>query len=269
MGAEKHPCSKLSPLKICMKKNIFYLFLVPLFLWQCQKDSSGVSLKGGNGAVGQGGSLARFAIVGNYLYSVDDTRLKIFDINIPANPVLKNTQDVGFAIETIFPFKDKLFIGSVSEVYIYSIADPANPKKLSSAISPQVLRRCDPVVAKDTVAFATLRTNGPCGGTQSVLAVYDIKDITNPVQTATYPLWEPYGLGYAGDVLYVCDSQGGLLLFDITEPYNPLPINITINDGSYIDVIPYQNILICWVTTGIILYDITDNRNPVLIASIN
>ena len=250
-----------------MKKNIFYFLLVPLFLCQCQKDSS--SLSKNSGTTGQGGSLARFAITGNYLYSVDEKQLKVFDISNPANPSLKNTQNIGFQIETIFPFKDKLFIGSATQVYIYSIEDPSKPKLLSSAISPQVMRRCDPVVAKDTVAFATLRTNGPCGGTQSILAVYNIKDITNPVQVTTYPVGEPYGLGYDDDVLYVCDRQRGLLLFDISRPYQPQLINISINDGSYIDVIPYQNTLICWTTTGVILYDITDNRKPQLIKTIN
>jgi hypothetical protein len=250
-----------------MKKNIFYFLLVPLFLCQCQKDSS--SLSKNSGTAGQGGSLARFAITGNYLYSVDEKQLKVFDISNPANPSLKNTQNIGFQIETIFPFKDKLFIGSASQVYIYSIEDPSKPKLLSSAISPQVMRRCDPVVAKDTVAFATLRTNGPCGGTQSILAVYNIKDITNPVQVTTYPVGEPYGLGYDDDVLYVCDRQRGLLLFDISRPYQPQLINISINDGSYVDVIPYQNTLICWTTTGVILYDITDNRKPQLIKTIN
>lgn len=251
-----------------MNKKLFYLLIIPLLFIQCEKDSASFSSKGG-GTTGQGGSLARFAISGNYLYSVDEKQLKVFDISSPADPVLKNTQDVGFAIETIFPVNDKLFIGSTSQVYIYSIADPANPKKLSDAISPQVLRRCDPVVANDTVAYATLRTNGPCGGTQSILAVFDIKDITNPVQVSTYPVFEPYGLGYKNDVLYVCDRQYGLLLFDISKPYQPEVINKTINDGIYIDVIPYQNTLICWVSNGMILYDITDNRNPVLIASIN
>lgn len=136
------------------------------------------------------------------------------------------------------------------------------------AISPQVLRRCDPVVAKDTVAFATLRTNGPCGGMQSILAVYDVKDVTRPVQKATYPLGEPYGLGYSGDVLYVCDRFAGLTLLDISKPYQPTLIK-SIKDGTYIDVIPYQNTLICWVTNGMILYDITNNRNPVLLGKIN
>ncbi len=240
---------------------------IPVFFVQCEKDAA-VSSKGGFGTTGQGGSLARFAIVGNYLYSVDENQLKSLDISTPGNPVLKSTQDVGFDIETIFPFGDKLFIGSTSQVYIFSITDPAKPKKLSTAISPDVLRRCDPVVAKDTVAFATLRTNGPCGGTQSILAVFDIKDITHPVQISSYPVGEPYGLEYSGDVLYVCDRQRGLLLFDISQPFEPQPINVSINDDIYVDVIPYQNTLICWVNSGIILYDITDNRNPVLIAKI-
>ncbi|MEP6628416.1 MAG: hypothetical protein ABJA32_10550 [Ginsengibacter sp.] len=249
-------------------RKYFYAFLfIPLLFCGCEKDSAAVFKN--NPGTGQGGSLARFAIVGNYLYSVDENQLKVFDITAADNPVLKNTQDIGFSIETIFPFKDKLFIGSATQVFIYSITDPVKPEKLSTAISPDVLRRCDPVVAKDTVAFATLRTNGPCGGTQSILAVYNIKDILNPVQVTTYPVGEPYGLGYSGAVLYVCDKTKGLLLFDISHPFQPAPINITLNDGSYVDVIPYQNTLICWTTTGMILYDITNNREPVLITSIN
>lgn len=252
-----------------MRKKILYFLLVPFIFFACQKDSTSTSSAKGNETTGQGGSLATFAIVGNYLYSVSDRQLKVFDISDPGNPQLKNTENIGFTIETIFPFKDKLFIGSPTQIFIYSIEDPAHPQKLSSAISPAVMRRCDPVVAKDTVAYATLRTNGPCGGTQSVLAVYDIKDITNPVQVYTYPVSEPYGLGYSGDVLYVCDKYAGLMLFDISDAYKPTPINVTLQDGIFQDVIPYQNTLICWTTTGVILYDITDNRNPVLIKSIN
>lgn len=256
-----------------MKKtleNLLPLIFISIFFLQCDKsaDSSFASQTSAVQTTGQGGSLARFAIAGNYLYSVDEQQLKVFDIADAANPTLKQTVNIGFAIETIFPFKDKLFIGSTSQVYIYSITDPANPQRLGVAISPQVLRRCDPVVAKDTVAFATLRTNGPCGGVQSILAVYDVKDVTKPVQKASYPIAEPYGLGYSGDVLYVCDRLAGLTILDISKPYQPTLIK-SIKDGTYIDVIPYQNTLICWVTNGMILYDITNNRNPVLLGKIN
>ncbi len=108
-----------------MKKIFFPLILLSLIFVQCEKNigySSAVS--NSPQTTGQGGSLARFAIAGNYLYSVDEKQLKVFDISNAADPALKNTVDIGFAIETIFPFKDKLFIGSTSQVYIYSITDP-------------------------------------------------------------------------------------------------------------------------------------------------
>lgn len=246
-----------------MNKLLLYI-LLPVLLaatTQCQK-SSAVS----NTTTGSGGSTARFAIQGNYLYTVDKENLKVYNIADVANPVLKNTVPVGFEIETIYPFNDKLFIGSTSVVYIFSVDDPESPKKLSTAISPEVIRRCDPVVAKDTVAFATLRTNGPCGGTQSILAVYDIKDIANPLQKATYPVMEPYGLGYADTALYVCDRYG-LYVFNIKNAFSPQLIR-TIPDGWFMDVIPYNNTLICQVQNGLNLYDISKRMEPTLITKI-
>lgn len=246
-----------------MQKILTGILIILFF--SCQKSSDSASFNSGGG---KGGSMARFTIQGNYLYTVDKQDLKVFDVANPANPIFKRTVPVGFEIETIFPFKDKLFIGSTSVVHIFSIDDPAHPKKLSVAFSPEVMRRCDPVVAKDTVAYATLRTNGPCGGIASILAVYDIKDITHPVQRNSYRISEPYGLGYSDTVLYVCDKMQGLMLFDISKAYEPKFFK-SINDGDYIDVIPYGNTLICWVKDGMILYDISNNKNPVRLTTIN
>jgi hypothetical protein len=233
--------------------------------WRC--------VKGGSDAAafapvnGQGGSLARFAISGNYLYTVDKEKLKVYNITDGANPVLKNITNVGFEIETIYPFKNRLFIGSTSVVHIFSIDDPENPQKLSTAISPEVLRRCDPVVAKDSVAYATLRTNGPCGGINSILAVYDIKNINKPQQVFSYPVGEPYGLGYSDTGLYVSDRLRGLMIFNISNAYQPVYVK-SLMEGSFIDVIPYYNTLICWVTDGLFLYDITDPLSPKFTAKI-
>lgn len=249
-----------------MKQCIVCVFI--LFLFGCDKavdSSSAVS------ATGQAGSLARFTIVGNYLYTVDKENMKVFDISDPSQPVFKRSVPVGFEIETIFPFKDKLFVGSSSVIHIFSIDDPSNPQKLSEAVSPTVMRRCDPVVARDSVAYATLRTNGPCGGTASVLAVYDIKDVKNPVQRKTIMVGEPYGLGYSGNTLYVCDRFYGFSVFDISNAYDPVLVkNVNTTDRpDFIDVIPYNNTLVCWVSTGMLLYDISTPQNPTLIKEIN
>lgn len=249
-----------------MKKNIFYLiiiFIATQFL-SCTKDSTGKAFNSNSG--GKGGSLARFTIVGNYLYTVDKTRLKVYNVAIPAAPELKSTIDAGFEIETIFPFSDKLFLGSSSVVYIFSIENPEAPKKLSEAISPQVLRRCDPVVAKDSVAYATLRTNGPCGGTQSILSVYDIRDILHPVSVNQLFVAEPYGLGYADNALYVCD-RFTLRVFDISQPYSPVQVTEMVGNEFY-DVIADANTLICWIKDGVAIYDISSRLDPQLITTI-
>lgn len=248
-----------------MKKVFFSLFVI-VVLFAC--DKSAMSDTAASFLGGQGGSMARFAIVGNYLYTVDRENLKVFDITNPAEPVYKRDVPVGFGIETIYPFKDKLFIGSTSSVHIFTTDDPTYPKKLSEAISPEVIRRCDPVVAKDSVAYATLRTNGPCGGAVSILAVYDIRNITKPVQKFSIQVSEPYGLGYSDNTLYVCDRYNGLMIYNIASPYKPVWIK-NLKDGEYMDVIPYGEVLICWTSTGMILYDITDTTNPVRLTSIN
>ncbi|WP_164972616.1 LVIVD repeat-containing protein [Lacibacter luteus] len=248
-------------------KKLFCIVFVSAFFLHCGKDSGANNYAGGSPA-GQGGSLARFAVVGNYMYAVDKENLSVFSIADAANPQLVNIVKVGFEIETIFPFKDKLFIGSTSVVHIFSISNPQSPEKLSQAISPDVMRRCDPVVAKDTVAYATLRVNGACGGVQSILACYDVKDITRPVQRGVALVGEPYGLGYKDNVLYVCDRQRGLIVFDISKAYEPVQIKTIWTGRWFLDVIPYNDLLICWTDTGVSLYDITDNRNPALLTTI-
>src|SRR5690349_3143106 len=133
-----------------MKQTIFCAIAI-LFLFGC--DKADISYGGGtsyNTTSGQGGSMARFTIVGNYLYTVDKQNLKVYNIADAGAPVFSTSIPVGFEIETIYPFKNYLFIGSTSMVHIFNIDDPAKPQKTSEAISPTVVRRCDPVVAKDT-----------------------------------------------------------------------------------------------------------------------
>ena len=129
-----------------MKKNIIIILLFALLLNSCSKegaDSAGA-------ATGAGGSTARFTIAGNYLYVVDNTSLKAFDIsNTTGDPLLKSTTNVGINIETIFPYQDKLFIGSSNAMHIFSLTNPEKPTKLAQA-NYIIRMSCDPVVAKDS-----------------------------------------------------------------------------------------------------------------------
>ncbi len=247
-----------------MKNILFIIAIATLSFSQgCTKEGAADASK----ASGAGGSTARFTIIGNYLYVVDNTKLKAFDISNPsAAPVLKSTTSVGINIETIFPYQDKLFIGSSFSMHIFSITNPENPVKLAQA-DYIVRMSCDPVVAKDSTAYATLNSSGPCGGGMSQLVVYNIKDITRPQLMTNLPLNGPYGLGISDNALYVCDGQTGLKVFNINYTYNPQLLR-TITGDTFYDVIPYGNTLICQVSNGIVLYDISNRQQPVFVSRI-
>jgi hypothetical protein len=68
---------------------------------------------------GIGGSTARFTIAGNALYIVDQSNLHVYDISTASNPSKVSDKNIGWSIETIFPYQNHLFIGSSSGVYIY------------------------------------------------------------------------------------------------------------------------------------------------------
>ncbi|MBT8284020.1 MAG: hypothetical protein HKO75_01450, partial [Flavobacteriaceae bacterium] len=143
-------------------------------------------------SVGQGGSLARFKIVADYLYAVDNHSINIFEISDLANPVDMEDVYAGFDIETIFNQENHLFLGSRSGMYIYDISSPAQPSFVSEF---QHGTACDPVVVDGDFAYVTLRGGNGCGATESGLFVIDIVDISNPALLKSYPMEEPYGLG--------------------------------------------------------------------------
>ncbi len=64
-----------------------------------------------NSAIGQGGSLARFIIVSDFLYAVDSHSINVFNIQNLESP--QDLEDVyaGFDIETIFNRGNQLFLG--------------------------------------------------------------------------------------------------------------------------------------------------------------
>ena len=167
-------------------------------------------------STGVGGSMARFTIYENYLYAVDWHNMKVVDISDPTNPTEKNSIWIGSDIETIFPYGDKLFIGSRSGMFIYDNADPLNPVQLGSF---EHARACDPVFVKDNYAYVTLHSdNIACGGFTDQLDLVDITDLTNPFLVETFPMDNPHGLSIKGDNLFICEGDFGLKTFDISDP---------------------------------------------------
>jgi hypothetical protein len=213
-----------------LKSEVFDRFDDQILLAEAANDSQ----------VGQGGSLARFKIVNDYLYVVDSHTINVFEISDLENP--RDLEDIyaGFDIETIFNRGNNLFLGSMRGMYIYDISSPATPTFISEF---QHGTACDPVVVDGDYAYVTLRGGNNCGATESGLFIVDISDITTPVLATSYAMDEPYGLGIKDNKLFICDGKSGLKVYDKTNIDNLVSLNHYENIITF-DVIPMDETLI-------------------------
>lgn len=192
------------------------------------------------GGSGTGGSMARFKIVKDYLYTVTESQIHIFNINSPENPVAINSEYVGWQIETIFYQDDYLYLGSSSGMYIYDIANATSPTYVSEISH---VMGCDPVVVQGDLAYVTIRGGNICGQDFSQLEVIDVSDKSLPERIAVYEMKEPYGLGIKGNHLFVCDGSAGLKVYDASASPE-LTLIDQFEDIETFDVIPLENVLL-------------------------
>lgn len=178
--------------------------------------SSSASPQSSGATNGQAGSMARFALDRNFLYAVGQNQMHLFKIDKPAQPVDFTTIFLGWGIETIFPYDNKLFIGSSTGMFIYDNTNPAEPKQLSNF---QHGRACDPVVVHENIAYVTLRTGTACGGGQNQLDLVDISNPAAPQLIKSYQMENPHGLSVDFPTLYLCEGEHGLKVFDVTDKF--------------------------------------------------
>ncbi len=208
--------------------------------------------------IGQGGSLARFTIADDFLYTVSNADLNVFNISELCQPNLNTTVNVGWGIETIYPYKNNLFIGSQTGMFIYDISNGANPTFSSQF---QHARACDPVVVKDNFAYVTLRGGTPCQGFENQLEVIDVSNLRQPKLLKTYEMDSPYGLAITEkDVLYICDGESGLRVYDATDPLKLDQVHRKKDLPTY-DVIALENDVIMVIgSAGLYQYDASDKK---------
>lgn len=231
------------------------------FMFATAQDASG----GTKASVpGIAGSMARFSIVNNVLYALNATHLNTISLADPANPEPAHSLEMNNQIETIYPFKDKLFIGSATGMLICNIADPLTPTVEGSFIHA---RACDPVIVDDRYAYITLRTGVFCGGTQNQLDVVDVASVANPKLARTYGMVNPHGLAKYGKTLFICDGNAGLKIYDATDPY-ALKLEQELTGMDTYDAIAYNKILMLVTREGLKQYDYTDLKNIRLLSTI-
>lgn len=216
---------------------------------------------------GIGGSMARFTIMENHLYTIDDYNMQVFDISSIQDPIAGNKIDIGWNIETIFPYQGNLFIGSQNGMYIYDATDPENPVQQSTF---EHVRSCDPVIVDGEVAYVTLRSGTECEGFTNQLDVVDVKDLNNPVLLRTFQMENPHGLGKDGDLLFITEGEYGLKVFNAEDPKKIGDRLLKHYDDLHaFDVIPFGGVLMLIGQDGLYQYDYTDPENIQLLSTLS
>ncbi len=233
--------------------------------WGCDAGLKSADISPGS-QTGVGGSMARFAITGNTLYIATQQSLEVYDITQPDQPSKTVKRDLGVGIETIFPYKGNLFIGSTNGMYIFDNSDPKAPRQLSFYAH---IQSCDPVVVQGNYAYVTLRNGSACRRftSQSSLDVVDVSNLSNPRLLSSMGMESPYGLGVDGNRLFVGEGSRGLKLFDISDPIKPILMEYRSDIPTY-DVIPYRSTLIVTGEKGIFQYRYDDKDRFDLLSKI-
>lgn len=244
--------------------NLFSIMAVMLCLSCADSDVSPNLAPGGNN-VGSGGSLARFTIAHDKLYIVDNYTLKAFSLSEPMRPKAIDSLEIGWGTETIFGMGDSiLFIGTQLGMHILSIKEDGSLEFLSTY---EHIVSCDPVVAQDTLAYVTLRSENLCEQGADVLEVVDIRDLLDPQLIYRQPMINPHGLGISDTLLFVTEGLHGLKIFDINSPTDLEEITF-LQNVHLVDVIPRSNLLIATGSEGIYQFDYSDPKNLKLLSLI-
>ena len=210
---------------------------------------------------GVGGSMARFGLYKDMLYVVNQTNLLTFKLNSASEATLLNTSYVSWNAETIFITDDHLFLGTQSGMIVLSLEIPEKPSQIGTFSH---MTSCDPVVIKGDLAFVTLKGGSTCrGGTLNQLDVVQMSNsYTKFTLLKSYPMVGPQGLGIDDDLLFICDGDAGLKIYNSSDPLaitqHPVASFPSIN--AY-DVIPMNKYLFMIGDKGFMLYDYTNIQN--------
>ena len=240
--------------------NVVVIIGIASYLISCGAGES--NLSPGGTSTGTTGSLARFAVKDNKIFTLSGENAKTYTIESNGSLTLFQTLYLNSSIETIFCRKDALFVGTSSGMFIYSLtgSNYATYKSFYSHIYS-----CDPVVADDSFAYVTLNStaNNRCWRGINALEIIDITSLTTPALRVSYNMSSPQGLGIDSNYLFVCDDH--LKMYDKSNVDSLVLLhsfNVKAND-----VIPFNHKLMLTSSTGFYQYSYA-NGDLTLLSSI-
>jgi hypothetical protein len=216
-------------------------------------------------ATGVSGSYTRFCFMNDFFYAIDNTSLYPFEVSNTGCPTKLGDINAGWNIETIFPYRDRLFIGSQNGVFIFNATNPLSPVLETSFVHAS---GCDPVVCDGDYAYVTIHDGTECnGGTINQLEIIDISAMPSTILQKIYPMKKPFGLSVFNDLMFLCDD--GLKIFDKTDVNDLKLVSHKKGIEAWDAIALSDKLLLVIGKNGFYQFDTTDPANPIEISHIS
>jgi len=210
--------------------------------------------------VNLGGSRSKMTIIDDYLYVLDQDELMSFNISNQSNPTFGYSQATWSEPETLFPDGEYLYMGTTTGMKIYDAS--SNPERPNETGEVEHVESCDPVVVQGDYAYVTLRSGSECGGVENELQVIDISKKWWPKLKRQYDMTDPHGLAVENNLLFICDGNDGLKVYDNSDPLD-VGDNLLYNFPAIqtSDIILNNGTAIMIAEEGVYQYDYTNPSN--------
>lgn len=238
--------------------KIMFLFITSIIFLACNGSGSSEGAKAG--------SLARFSINNDNLYTINGSNIDVLDINDTVNLYLQSSSIVSWNIETLFSYKNLLYVGSDDGFYIMKKDDRGN-LEVENFVTHFI--GCDPIIVNDDIAYVTLHSSSNCRGTGlNELQIYDVNDTKNIKLLKIEQMKSPKGLGIDKNKLFICDGEEGLKIYDINKSNNIFDLTQIeqLKSIDCFDLIVDNNILFISSSNKIFQYDYS--KTPIQLLSI-
>ncbi|MDR2804737.1 MAG: hypothetical protein LBB85_03720 [Dysgonamonadaceae bacterium] len=224
---------------------------------------SSPTLSQGNAFAGIINKYSHFALFDYYLYAVINNYIHIIDLSGETPKKIESNVSVA-NVETILPYRDKLFLGTSTGTVIYSVKDPQHPIYCSQI--PHVYG-CNPIAIHNDYAYLTVRSGNSCGQNTNELIIMDISNAKQPQTLVSYSMKNPKGLSIHDGLLFLCDE--GLKVFKIGQPEMMMTGQLAhFKETNGDSVIPFNNRLMMIADNGLYQYEYS-NGNIRLISVIS
>ncbi len=202
-----------------------------------------------------------FLVRGNYaIVGFQHAGLKILDISDPTNLELVGEYFGGRDTYHIEVVDDLVYMATEYDgLQILDISDVTQPTKVGEFVNGNPLYHINVV---GNVAFITDYEQDKTLG-------LDITDPSNITEVGQFD-WIPYALETVADIGYICTPDKGVLVYDFSDPTEPIFLDEHYDGGIAGDIVISRNFaFVAAVEDGLEILDITDPEKIVEVAQFN